>query len=173
MFTWFFVISLLGVAYYGIDRWIRVSAFNRYRVALTKACQLYDSSHNMAYVHEKLTKMGYNDSYIQELLYAVKGINDAKEEQEREAMAQRRPGGGRKNNSLYDILNVAPDATIKQIKAAYHVQMRIYHPDMHPEKLSEQERLHHQEMLIMVRDAYTILSNAATRKTYDQGDYIG
>ncbi len=60
--------------------------------------------------------------------------------------------------NLYDVLDVSNDATPSEIKKAYRILVKIYHPDK-PEGDAE--------MLELVTHAYNILSNDESRKEYD------
>ena len=63
--------------------------------------------------------------------------------------------------TYYEILGVAQNSTINEIKRAYRRLAFKWHPD----KNSAPEA---QAMFIQVHEAYAILSNAASRKAYDQ-----
>lgn len=64
---------------------------------------------------------------------------------------------------LYAILNVTPNASQKQIKAAYYRQSLLLHPDRHPQKPESLSN----EKFTQLAEAYKILGDAATRKNYD------
>ncbi len=61
--------------------------------------------------------------------------------------------------NLYDVLNVSHNATLKEIRDSYRNLVKIYHPDR-PGGDSE--------MFELVTQAYEVLNNDASRKTYDQ-----
>ncbi|HLZ61980.1 MAG TPA: J domain-containing protein [Ktedonosporobacter sp.] len=59
----------------------------------------------------------------------------------------------------YAMLEVAPDATLAQIKRSYRRLARLYHPDLNNDI---------QDVRIkQLNEAYDILSNAAKRNAYD------
>lgn len=60
--------------------------------------------------------------------------------------------------SLYEVLDVAPDATPEEIKRAYRRLAKTVHPD-----LSDESRGRFQE----VQSAYAVLSNIEARRQYD------
>ncbi|KAF7654452.1 hypothetical protein LDENG_00069600 [Lucifuga dentata] len=66
-----------------------------------------------------------------------------------------------KNRSYYDILNVEPTATNKQIKKAFRTLAIKYHPDKN--KSSDAEKLFREGA-----EAYEVLSNKEKRRLYDQ-----
>lgn len=62
----------------------------------------------------------------------------------------------------YGILGVARDADSEEIKRAYRKMARVYHPDVHPDKVVATERFKE------INEAYTVLSDADKRRRYDQ-----
>jgi Ca-activated chloride channel homolog len=65
-------------------------------------------------------------------------------------------------NDFYRLLNIPPDATQDEIRAAYFDAAKRLHPDINPEKEARQR-------FLMIQDAYEILANPSKRKTYDSG----
>ena len=61
------------------------------------------------------------------------------------------------NKKLYEILGISPSATQKEIKKAYHKQVKIKHPDKGGNEQEFQE----------LQNAYEILSDPTKRKFYD------
>lgn len=61
--------------------------------------------------------------------------------------------------NLYDVLNVSQDSTQKEIKDAYRVLVKEFHPDKPGGDA---------EMFELVTHAYNILINPETRKNYDE-----
>lgn len=61
--------------------------------------------------------------------------------------------------SLYDILGVKKNATISEIRIAYHKLARSYHPDKNPDDATRMEE---------INNAYSILKNPTQRAEYDQ-----
>jgi DnaJ-class molecular chaperone len=68
-------------------------------------------------------------------------------------------GGGRKD--LYAILGVARDADEAAIRKAYRKLARRYHPDVSPDKASE-------ERFKEITRAYDVLSDTEKRRNYDE-----
>jgi len=60
----------------------------------------------------------------------------------------------------YAILEVKPDATLKEIKLAYRKKIKIYHPDLHKGKEAEKNAK-------LINEAYNILSDSIKRQNYD------
>ncbi|MCS6911070.1 MAG: DnaJ domain-containing protein, partial [Anaerolineales bacterium] len=68
--------------------------------------------------------------------------------------------------NLYQLLDVAENATTEEIKAAYRIQVQLYHPD----RLlgaSENVRRYAEERLKKINAAYAILSDPQKRRDYD------
>lgn len=67
-----------------------------------------------------------------------------------------------KMTTYYETLNVLPTAKQETIKQSYRKLSKKYHPDLNPnDKASE-------EMFIKISKAYEVLSDAESRKAYDQ-----
>ena len=66
--------------------------------------------------------------------------------------------------SYYKILGVAPDATDKEIKAAYRKLAKEFHPDTHGGDKKKEKRFKE------IQEAYATLSDEAKRRQYD---YMG
>ena len=64
----------------------------------------------------------------------------------------------------YDLLDVARDATPKQIKKAYRRLALKWHPDRQPEGEREAAR----ERFVKINEAYEVLSDADKRERYDK-----
>jgi len=64
--------------------------------------------------------------------------------------------------NYYELLGVARDATVEQIKQAYRRLARQYHPDLNPGDKSAEERFK------LVGEAYEVLSDTAKRAQYDR-----
>jgi cation transport ATPase len=67
---------------------------------------------------------------------------------------------------LYEILQVAPDASADEIKRAYRTLARRYHPDLHASNPDVAEES--AAMMRKLNEAYTVLSNSARRRDYDE-----
>ncbi len=82
-------------------------------------------------------------------------------------------------SSLYDILNVSPRATMKEIKTRYYQECLRRHPDSQRSSLSAGEHLtdgdgrHSGEGFIELAEAYKVLRNEATRREYDRTIGLG
>ena len=64
--------------------------------------------------------------------------------------------------TLYATLGVQSDATVEEIKRAYRRAAMKWHPDRNPGREAEAHAAFQQ-----IRDAYSILSDAAQRQVYD------
>ncbi|CAJ1987275.1 DnaJ domain-containing protein / J35 / JDP35 [Leishmania donovani] len=60
-------------------------------------------------------------------------------------------------------------ATAKDITKAFREAVRIHHPDVHPEGEAENKKRHMQRII----EAYKILHNPKTKKSYDSGEMSG
>lgn len=67
-------------------------------------------------------------------------------------------------NNPYEVLGVAPTATIEQIKHAYRRLAKKLHPDINPGDKASEERFKE------VNAAYDFLGNAEKRKRFDAGE---
>lgn len=67
------------------------------------------------------------------------------------------------DTSYYDVLGVAPDASAGDIKRAYHRESLRWHPDKNLAAREEAERRFKE-----LAHAYQVLSDPATRSTYDR-----
>lgn len=65
--------------------------------------------------------------------------------------------------NYYEILGVSKDADLREIKRAYHMLARLYHPDRQPDDETADQRF--QE----ATEAYHCLSDAKCRRAYDHG----
>ena len=66
----------------------------------------------------------------------------------------------------YEILDVPPDATPEQIKAAYRILVQLHHPDR-LQQSNPGVRQYAEERLKRINEAYTVLSDPAKRAKYD------
>ena len=66
--------------------------------------------------------------------------------------------------SVYDILQVKPDASDDDIKAKYKELARLYHPDKNNNRQNNNTSC---ERFIKIKHAYDILSNKELKKQYD------
>ena len=69
--------------------------------------------------------------------------------------------------TFYEILEVAPDATPQEIHAAYHRARTTYSP-VSPALYSMFTREEAQELMNLIEEAFSILSNQLKRKDYDR-----
>jgi hypothetical protein len=63
------------------------------------------------------------------------------------------------NDDLYKVLGISQDATIQQIRRAYHRLAKTCHPDIVPAEREKFQR---------ITDAYETLSNPGRRRAYDR-----
>ncbi|MCK9466462.1 MAG: J domain-containing protein [Thiopseudomonas sp.] len=71
------------------------------------------------------------------------------------------------NGSYYQILGVLAGATPNEIRKQYQERIRIYHPDMASESLSDEEIEAMELAYQTLNEAYENLSNPTKRKIYD------
>ena len=62
----------------------------------------------------------------------------------------------------YELLGVARNAAVKDIRAAYRKLARKYHPDLNPGDKSAEEKFK------QIQEAYEVLSDTKKRQVYDQ-----
>lgn len=62
--------------------------------------------------------------------------------------------------SAYDILGIIPNATQDDIRVAYRIMARRYHPDVSSDPDAK-------DLFISVTEAYELLSDVARRRKYD------
>lgn len=62
--------------------------------------------------------------------------------------------------TLYEVLGVSQDASVSDIKRAYHDAVFRLHPDRNPDPSAS-------DQFIEVEKAYSVLSNEESRKAYD------
>ncbi len=68
----------------------------------------------------------------------------------------------------YQLLGISRSASPEEIKRAYHVKLKEYHPDRHQQAEFAWIREQAEAMTRQVREAYDILSVPQSRKRYDQ-----
>ncbi|MDJ0555159.1 MAG: DnaJ domain-containing protein [Microcoleaceae cyanobacterium MO_207.B10] len=66
-----------------------------------------------------------------------------------------------KEHNYYEVLGVSKDATLEQIKKAYHSLARQYHPDVNPGNINAAEKFKE------INSVYEILSDPFKRSQYD------
>lgn len=66
--------------------------------------------------------------------------------------------------TLYEILGVAPNATLAEIKIAYRNACKKYHPDVN----HDADVKTCNEMMVKINNAYSILRDEKSRMEYDQ-----
>jgi DnaJ-class molecular chaperone len=67
------------------------------------------------------------------------------------------------SRDYYKILEISREATTEEIKEAYRRLAREYHPDLHPDNPTAEERFKE------ICQAYEVLSDSVQRTQYDQG----
>ena len=68
--------------------------------------------------------------------------------------------------TYYEVLDVPPDATPAQIKAAYRILVQLHHPDR-LQQANAQVRRYAEERLKKINEAYAVLGDPASRARYD------
>ncbi|MBP7692127.1 MAG: SUMF1/EgtB/PvdO family nonheme iron enzyme [Anaerolineales bacterium] len=68
--------------------------------------------------------------------------------------------------NYYELLDVAPEATQAEIKAAYRIQVQLHHPDR-LQQANETVRRYAEDKLKRINEAYTVLSDPVRRSAYD------
>lgn len=71
----------------------------------------------------------------------------------------------RPRHTLYDLLEVSPNASPEVIKAAYRQLALKYHPDRQPDVRARQQA---EERMKQINAAYDILSDPVRRAQYDR-----
>lgn len=66
----------------------------------------------------------------------------------------------------YRTLGIKPSATLQEVKKAYRALAMQYHPDKNPENRYAEARF------LEIQEAYSVLSNAAARKQYDDNLWL-
>jgi hypothetical protein len=69
--------------------------------------------------------------------------------------------------TFYDVLGVAPDASPAAIRRAYVALARRYHPDFHTNATAG-VRAANEKAMQAVNEAWTVLSDPAARRRYDE-----
>lgn len=62
----------------------------------------------------------------------------------------------------YEVLDLSPAASQKQIRTKYRLLVQRYHPDLHPENTAAATRM------VQVNSAYDIIGNPEARRRYDE-----
>lgn len=73
-------------------------------------------------------------------------------------------GIGRKEMSFYELLGITETVTLVEIKQAYKLLARKYHPDVSPPGRVDENT----QRFIRVQEAYEVLSDPRTRALYDR-----
>lgn len=71
--------------------------------------------------------------------------------------------------TLYDILEISPNASMKDLKKAFHTKARVYHPDKNPDLVPGTTPYRQNELIYKRLDAaYGLLSDREKRDLYDK-----
>ena len=62
---------------------------------------------------------------------------------------------------LYEILDITPDATSTEVREAFFMKAKVYHPDVDPSAKAREE-------FLKSKEAYQILSDVSERHEYDK-----
>ncbi len=73
----------------------------------------------------------------------------------------------------YQILEISPQASFAEIKSAYRILCKEYHPDKLPPGTPEKARQYIEERFKQISEAYSVLINEAERQKYDQQNSYG
>lgn len=71
--------------------------------------------------------------------------------------------------TLYDLLELSPDVGVSDIKRAYRLMARKYHPDVCPSQQTEEST----RRFIEIQEAYETLSDSRRRAVYDHAVAMG
>lgn len=77
----------------------------------------------------------------------------------KDSEAPEAPEASQAPGTFYELFDLPPDATSREIKKAYHDMQKLCHPDVAGDDASE--------MCILLNDAYDILSDESTREDYN------
>ncbi|KAL7273351.1 hypothetical protein RUND412_003803 [Rhizina undulata] len=72
-----------------------------------------------------------------------------------------------KSKDYYKVLSVARDASERDIKKAYRIMTKKFHPDKYRGDLSKEEV---EKKMASINEAYEVLSNPELRERFDRGD---
>lgn len=70
--------------------------------------------------------------------------------------------------TYYDLLNLPPDASLADIKGAYHELVKQYHPDKHNNSQFDWIKTESERMSRKISEAYEVLSDDGRRARYDR-----
>lgn len=70
------------------------------------------------------------------------------------------------NKTYYEILGVSQKATADEIRKAYKIQARVWHPNFHVMEPEEKQK-YAEEMMQIINEAYSVLSNQSKKNDYD------
>jgi len=71
-------------------------------------------------------------------------------------------------DNYYQILGIAADATIEEIKSRYRFLAKAYHPDRFGDAETKAQA---EAEMKRINEAYAILSNPDKRKAYDENSF--
>jgi len=76
----------------------------------------------------------------------------------------RLPASARQDINYYFLLGVSPRASTEQIRRAYRRKAKAVHPDQHNNEFTRETW---SQLMTMVTDAHTVLTNPESRRAYD------
>jgi hypothetical protein len=82
--------------------------------------------------------------------------------------APQRPAMPGEHATHYEVLQLRPDASLEEIKTAYHKLLKQYHPDLHNASQFDWVRAESERMSRRISEAYRVLGDAASRSRYDR-----
>ena len=134
-----------------------------YRVTLRVGMLEYKANKDTTKLEELLKKRGLKGKKLEQMVETIvymEKINDADQVAPPEKSAFWDPRG------FYKVLELAPSATMKEIKASYRRLSMFFHPDR--VKILNGDARQMEEHFKVLSEAHRILCNEKMRKDYDR-----